>query len=233
MKTIGILGGMGPAATVDLYDRIVKATPAHRDQDHIPVLIVADPSVPDRSEAILDGGADPVPAMGAGLHKLAAMGADFAVIACNTAHAYLDQLRASVEIPILDMIGETARSIRRRYPTAGQAGLMATSGTLAVGLYQRALAAEGLQSVEPDRAEIALLMDAIYGLHGIKREGATSQARAQLQQVGQALIDRGAQVLILGCTELPLALHPGDLPVPLIASNQALAEAAVHLAQKR
>src|SRR5690554_5255424 len=123
MKTIGILGGMGPAATVDLFDRIVQATPAQRDQDHIPVLIVSNPIVPDRSEAILHGGADPVPAMLNGLRKLAGMGADFAIIACNTAHHYLDKLQAQVEIPILDMIGETVQAIRRNYPDVEHAGI--------------------------------------------------------------------------------------------------------------
>jgi aspartate racemase len=232
MKTIGILGGMGPAATVDLFERIVKATPVRCDQDHVPILIVSDPRVPDRSEAILHGGPDPVPALRAGLHKLARMGADFAVIACNTAHHYLDQLRAESELPILDMIGETAQVIRRAYPAVERVGILATSGTLAVGLYQRALADAGLQAVEPGEAEIAGMMAAIYGEQGIKTIGVTAYAKEQLRQVGQTLAEQGAQALILGCTEIPLALHDGDLPVPLIASNQVLAEAALRTAQE-
>jgi aspartate racemase len=227
--TIGILGGMGPAATVDLFDRIVKATPARRDQDHIPIVIVNNPAVPDRSEAILHGGDDPRPVMVEGLRRLAGMGADFAVIACNTAHYYLPDLRAQGGLPIVDMISETAQAIRRR-SSVERVGIMATSGTLAVGLYQQALLAEGLSPVEPTEDEIAQMMDAIYGEDGVKTAGVTESARRQFCEVGQKLIDRGAQVLILGCTEIPLVLKDGNLPVPLIASNQVLAEAAVRLA---
>lgn len=230
MKTIGILGGMGPAATVDLFDRIVKTTPARRDQDHIPIVIVSNPAVPDRSEAILHRGEDPRPAMIDGLRRLAGIGADFAVIACNTAHYYLPDLRAASEIPILDMIGETAQAIRHDHPQVQRVGILATSGTLAVKLYQRALLGKGLSPVEPIAEEIRQMMNAIYGEEGIKTAGVTKSAHRQLREVGQKLIDRGAQALILGCTEIPLALKDDDLPVPLIASNQILAEAAVRTA---
>lgn len=231
MKTIGILGGMGPAATVDLFDRIVRATPARRDQDHLPIMIVNNPAVPDRSEAILHGGDDPRPAMIDGLRRLAGMGANFAVIACNTAHYFLDELRAASPIPILDMIAETAQRISRDHAQVERVGVLATSGTLAVKLYQRALLAEGLSPVEPSEDEIAQLMDAIYGEDGVKTAGVTERARRGFCEVGQNLIDRGAQALILGCTEIPLALKDGDLSRPLIASNQVLAEAAVKVAR--
>ncbi|MFZ1756878.1 MAG: amino acid racemase [Caldilineaceae bacterium] len=228
--SIGILGGMGPAATVDLFDRIVRATPAQRDQDHIPILIVNDPSIPDRTAAILHGGKDPTSRLAAGIGKLAAMGADFIAIPCNTAHYYLPALSANAPIPLLDMIGETVDAVRREHPAVARVGVLATSGTLAVGLYQKALRAGGLTPVEPTPAEIERMMDAIYGPQGVKTAGVTDAARRGLQAVGQALIDRGAQVLILGCTEIPLALYGGDLPVPLVASSQCLAEAAVRVA---
>lgn len=228
--TMGILGGMGPAATVDLFDRIVQATPARRDQDHIPILIVNDPAIPDRTQAILHGGEDPTPRMRAGIHKLAAMGAAYIAIPCNTAHHYLPGLQSTAPIPLLDMIGETVSAIRRIHPALQRVGVLATSGTLAVGLYQKRLQEAGLTPVEPTPAEIEGLMDAIYGPRGVKSAGATDEARAGLRAVGQALVERGAQALILGCTEIPLALHDGDLPVPLIASSQCLAEAVVRVA---
>ena len=228
--TIGILGGMGPAATVDLFDRIVRATPAQRDQDHIPILIVNDPSIPDRTAAILHGGEDPTPRLAAGIEKLAAMGADFVAIPCNTAHFYLPALSTNAPIPLLDMIGETVAAVRREHPAMERVGVLATSGTLAVGLYQNALRAAGLTPVEPTPAEVERMMDAIYGPRGVKTAGVTAEARNGLRSVGQALIDRGAQALILGCTEIPLALHDGDLSVPLVASSQCLAEAAVRVA---
>ena len=228
--TLGILGGMGPAATVDLFDRIVRATPAQRDQDHIPILIVNDPSIPDRTAAILHGGEDPTPRLRAGIDKLAAMGADFVAIPCNTAHYYLSALSARAPILLLDMIGETVAAVRRDHPKVERVGVLATSGTLAVGLYQNALRKAELAPVEPTPAEIEQMMDAIYGPEGIKTAGVTAEARRGLQAVGNALIQRGAQALILGCTEIPLALRDGDLPVPLVASSQCLAEAAVRAA---
>lgn len=228
--TLGILGGMGPAATVDLFDRIVRATPAQRDQDHIPILIVNDPAIPDRSAAILHGGEDPTPRLLAGIVKLAAMGAAFIAIPCNTAHFYLPALSESAPIPLLNMIGETVAALRRDHPTVERVGMLATSGTLAVGLYQNALRAAKLTPVEPTAAEIEQMMDAIYGPRGVKTAGVTTEARSGLQGVGQALIERGAQALILGCTEIPLALHDDDLSVPLVGSSQCLAEAAVRAA---
>ena len=231
-RTIGILGGMGPAATVDLFDRIVRATPARTDQEHIPVLIFNDTSIPDRSQAILHGGADPLPRMAAGLDLLARMGAQLIAIPCNTAHHYWAQLQAGVEIPVLNMITETVQAIRRDHPSVVRVGIMATSGTMAVGLYQDALRAAGLTPVEPTADEVAQMMEAIYGERGVKAGFETGLAKDLLLGVGKALMDRGAQALILGCTEIPLAVHDGDLPVPLIASNQILAEAAVRESTK-
>ena len=231
-RTIGILGGMGPAATVDLFGRIVRATPARTDQEHIPILIFNDTAIPDRSQAILHGGADPLPPMQAGLDLLARMGAELIAIPCNTAHHYWAQLQAGVEIPVLNMITETVQAIRRDHPHVERVGIMATSGTLAVGLYQDALRAADLTPVEPTTDEVVQMMEAIYGGRGVKAGFETGMAQELLLDVGSALIARGAQVLILGCTEIPLAVHDGDLPVPLIASNQVLAEAAVRESTK-
>lgn len=231
-RTIGILGGMGPAATVDLFNRIVWATPARSDQEHIPILIFNDTAIPDRSQAILHGGADPLPRMMAGLDLLARMGAELIAIPCNTAHHYWAQLQAGVEIPVLNMITETVQAIRLDYPSVARVGILATSGTIAVGLYQDALHAAGLTPVEPTAHEVAQMMAAIYGERGVKAGYETGLAKDLLLGVGSALMARGAQALILGCTEIPLAVHDGDLPVPLIASNQILAEAAVRESQK-
>lgn len=231
-KPIGILGGMGPAATVDLFDRIVRATPARRDQDHLRVLIDNNPSIPDRSDAILHGGPDPLPALRAAAQRLVQMGAGLIVIPCNTAHYYWADLQNSVDVPVLNMIVETARAVQPKAAQAEQVGILATAGTLCVGLYQRALAAEGLKPMVPNAAEIDRLTEAIYGSQGIKAGFESGLPQELLCGVGQALIDRGAQALILGCTEIPLVMGDGDLPVPLLASNQVLAEAAVRAARQ-
>ncbi len=231
-RTIGILGGMGPAATVDLFNRIVRATPAKTDQEHIPILIFNDTAIPDRSQAILHGGADPVPPMQTGIDLLARMGADLIAIPCNTAHHYWAQLQAGVKLPVLNMITETVQAIRRDHPQVARVGIMATSGTIAVGVYQDPLGAAGLMPVEPTPDEVARMMEAIYGERGVKAGFETGLAQELLLGVGSALMARGAQALILGCTEIPLAVHDGDLPIPLVISNQALAEAAVRESTK-
>ncbi len=223
-KIVGILGGMGPAATVDLFQRIVEATPARRDQDHLHILIDNDPAVPDRTAAILEDGPSPLPVMQAGLARLVRMGAELLAIPCNTAHHYWPALQASVEVPLLNMIQETAAWIREGLPQVERVGILATSGTLAVGLYQRALEAEGLIPLPPTPEELETIMAAIYQ---VKAGRAGDEPKALLSRAGLALLERGAQALILGCTEIPLVLRDGDLPAPLVASNQVLAQAVV------
>jgi aspartate racemase len=137
-----------------------------------------------------------------------------------------------VEIPVLNMITETVQAIRRNHPAVERVGILATSGTIAVGLYQEALRAAGLTPVEPTIDEVAQIMEAIYGEQGVKAGFETGLSQKLLLGVGSTLMARGAQALILGCTEMPLAVHDGDLPVPLIASNQVLAEAAVRESMK-
>ncbi len=226
-RIVGILGGMGPAATVDLFERIVIATPARTDQEHLHILIESNPAVPDRTAAILDGGPDPLPLLRAGAQKLAAQGADLIAIPCNTAHHYLPQLLPAVSCQILDMIGETAIAIRKLHGTAVTVGILATAGTLTSELYQRALTESGLNYLVPDEPGVELLMESLYGSGGVKTVGPTAESRSMLQQVCQEIACRGADVFLLGCTELPLVLQDEDVTWPLVASNQVLAEAVV------
>ncbi len=226
-RTVGILGGMGPAATVDLFARIVRTTPAQTDQEHLRILIDNNTAIPDRTAAILHQGPDPRPALQAGIRGLVHQGAEVIAIPCNTAHHYLATLRQVGACTILDMITETVQAIRAQYSDVKRVGIMATRGTLAVRLYQDALEAMALQPVTPSAAEVDSLMEAIYGPEGIKAGAPGHRVRPRLQQVGASLRQRGAEVIILGCTELPLVLEAADLPVPLVASNQVLAEAVV------
>ncbi len=231
-RIVGILGGMGPAATADLFARIVRATPAQADQEHLHILVESNPAVPDRTAAILAGGPDPLPLLQAGIRKLAAQGAELIAIPCNAAHHYLPRLLSVVSCPVLDMIDETAQAIRKSHGAAVTVGVLATSGTLACGLYQKALTATGLQCLTPEKSDIELLMQIIYGPAGIKAIGPSPDSRSRLQRMCQDLAVRGAEVFLLGCTELPLVLQDGDVPWPLTASNQVLAEAVVREAWK-
>ncbi len=225
---VGILGGMGPLATVDLYRKIILATSAGCDQEHLHVVIEADPSVPDRSSFLRGHGPDPLPALTRGARRLADAGVDFVVIPCNTAHAFLPTLRALVPLPFLDMVAETAERVRVTYPEVRRVGILATEGTIATGLYHEALRARGLVPLQPDEAGHRLVGAAIAAVKG----GDTGPGvGALLVEASRALIAAGAEVLLAACTELPLVLTGALVPVPLLDPTQMLAEAAVREAR--
>lgn len=225
---VGILGGMGPLATADLYRKIIELTPADRDQDHIPVVIYADPRVPDRTEALLHGGGDPVPWLVRGARALDALGADFIVVPCNTAHAFLDAVQPRVEPPILSMIDAAADEIRSAWPDAEVVGLLATSGTISAELYQRALLERGIDVIVPDDdVQERCVMAAI---RAVKAGRPVAEATALLVEASEHLADRGADVLLAACTEIPVALQQGDVETPLLDATLALARAAVETA---
>ena len=223
-KSIGIIGGMGPAATVDLYAKIVAATAAASDQEHLRVLIDSNAGIPDRTAAILGQGEDPLPELITTARTLEQAGAELLTIPCNTAHYYYDSIQASVSVPVLHMIRETARHIVAQYPGVERIGLMATTGTLAIGLYDRVLEGVGLTVIRPEPDQQDLLMRSIY--EGVKA-GRLADAEMLAGGVASGLAERGAQVLVLGCTELPIALRHVSLPVPAVDPTQVLARAAV------
>ena len=192
-KTIGILGGMGPLATADLFQKIVSLTAASSDSEHIRVYIDSNASIPDRTAAILSGGEDPVPAMADALRHLELCGADCLVMPCNTAHYFLPRLAPLTKLPFLSMIEAAARACRERFPGKA-AAILATTGTLAAGLYQDALAAEGVPFLVPDEAERDALMELIY--QGVKAGAPTSRYRAAFLSVTEALAARGAPTAV-------------------------------------
>ena len=225
---IGILGGMGPAATADLYQKIIAATPATRDQDHLHVVIWADPTVPDRTAALLHGGEDPTPWLVRGARQLAAMGASLIAVPCNTAHAFFPRVRPSVPVPFVHMMEETASAIEVREPMADRVGLLATSGTIAARLYQEALARHHIEVVLPnDEIQERCVMGAI---HAVKAGRVGPDITAMVAEAASLLVDRGAMALITGCTELPLVFRDGDASVSVIDPTQVLAEAVVRRA---
>ena len=146
-KTIGIIGGMGPMATVDLMKKVILATDAREDQDHIPILVDNNTNIPDRTAAILGEGEDPLPELLKSADRLTAGGADFLIMGCNTAHYFLPRMMPHLKVPFVNMIEETASFCARE--GFKKVGLLASAGTCKSGIYQRALAEAGVEAVQP------------------------------------------------------------------------------------
>lgn len=223
-RIIGILGGMGPEATADLFYRIIRATPVEKDQDHVRTIIYSNSKVPDRTPAVLGEGENPVPEMLMAARKLEGAGADFLIVPCNTAHYFIEELRRGVGIPILHMIELTADEARKAYPAMSKAGLIATDGTVRSGLYEESFGKTGIEIVTPTPETQSRVMRAIYG--HIKTGDLETGRRLSLE-AAEALIGQGAEMIVCGCTEISLVLKDGDISVPVVDPLQVLAKTAV------
>lgn len=223
-KIIGILGGMGPEATADLYLRIIKATSAKRDQDHPRVIIYSNSKVPDRTAAILGTGSNPMPELIRAGKRLEEAGADFIIIPCNTAHYFIDLLQKELRVPILHLIKLSAMKSKEFYPNVKKVGILATDGTVKSGLYKSAYGEFGIEVLEPTPESQAEVMKAIYQYI---KAGNLIDGGLLLRSVANELIAAGAEMIICGCTEVSLVLKEGDLTVPILDPLQVLAEAAV------
>lgn len=223
-KTLGIIGGMGPAATVDLYARIVEATDAATDGEHLHVLIDSNTAVPDRTAAILHGGADPTPELIRSARRLESAGAELLMLACNTSYYFYDRFAPAVSVPFLHMPRETAREASRR--GYGRIALLATDGTRQAGVYQQAfaLAAPETELLLPSEEEQRLVMELIYD--NVKA-GRWALPAERLATMLRRLRERGAEAFVLGCTELPIAFRHYAFPVETLDPTTVLARAAV------
>ena len=233
-KTIGILGGMGPEATIDLFAKIVKGTKVRKDQDHLRVLIDNNPKIPDRTLAIQGKGPSPLPLLIKGGRALEKAGADFIVIPCVTAHHFYPGLQEKLSIPVLHIIEETMKHIRSRLKGIRRIGLVATTGTVHTGLFQKTFFGSRLEMIlPPAQVQKNRVMEAIYGKKGIKAIGPSPHSRRLVLTACQALIGQGAGAILAGCTEIPLVLKDGDLTVPVIDPISILARAAIERAGGR
>lgn len=228
-KIIGVLGGMGPGATADFLTKLVSASPADSDQEHPRVLVWSDSSIPDRTQALAGKGPDPVPLLIKGAELLEKSGAAFIVVPCNTAHAFLPRVLQSVAIPGLDMIKIVGGTLEKAYPEVCRVGLLATSGTIGAALYQRELAGQGIEVIAPTAdVQEKLVMP---GIRDVKRGRRDDAVREAIYMASESLVSDGAEVIIGGCTEVPLVLGPEDVRVPFLDSTQLLAQEAVERAR--
>jgi aspartate racemase len=229
---LGVIGGVGPAATVDFLDKVVRHTDAARDQDHIRVVMDHNPQIPDRTANLIGDGRDPSIALLAACLRLEAQHANLIAIPCNSAHAYVARIQPHLGIPIVNMLDEAAQYVRRTWPQLDTVGLLATDGTIETGIYRDAMAAAGLRIVVPDPAHQRRVMQAIYGVKaGANHDACVAHLRAAIAH----LAHQGVRVILLGCTELPLLLPGGQLDevasVTLIDPTDVLARRCVALAK--
>jgi aspartate racemase len=233
LKTIGVLGGMGPEAGALFFERIIQATDAERDQDHPPVIVLSFPQVPDRTEAILRGGPSPLPSLRRGLRVLSRAGADFAVMACVSVHYYYPRLAPRSPLPLLNLIDETLAEVRNLRPVPGAIGLIATTGTVRSRIVADAFGRAGIEVISPSSRDQKQVMAAVYGTTGVKAGFTHGPPRDVLLKIAHELVRRGARAVMAGCTEVPLVLRASDLPVPLIDPLSIGARAAVQRAGAR
>lgn len=215
---------MGPAATVDFMATVIAMTPAEKDQDHIHMIVDNDPKIPARQDAILKGGVDPGAAMAAMAQRLQGAGADFLVIPCNTAHAFISQVTAAVSIPLLSIVDVTVAACGE-FDTLG---LLATEGCLRSEIYQHALNKANKKLLLPSDQELQDFMELTFR---IKRGDKGADVAAGMLRLANALRARGAEAIIAGCTEIPLVMNESMLDLPLISSTDELAKQTIACAR--
>lgn len=238
-KIIGILGGMGPLATADLFRKIIDLTEAAKDQDHVRVIIDSNTDIPDRTAAILHNGADPVPALTESAVLLEKAGAGFLIMPCNTAHYFYQNVQAAVSIPVISIIEETAKKVKELgYNTVL---ILATDGTIQSKVYEKVFDAYGIRSVYPDPETQKGVMDIIYkGVKaGITDLSGTDETAVLLKKDTARLNSfikktseefGGKVVAALACTELPMAKEYYGFEGTFTDPTENLAKAAVRAA---
>jgi aspartate racemase len=226
-KILGVLGGMGPLASAHFMLRLTMLTPAERDQDHIPAILWSDPRIPDRIAGLKGTGPNPLPWLLHGLNGLRQAGCGAVVIPCNTVHAWISEMSAAAEMPILHIVDASAADLRRLSIGRGTIGVIGTVPTLAMRLYQDRFEAAGWDCIQPNADEMDRLVLPSIAMVKVNR---VADAHAPLLEAVNALAVRGAAAVVLGCTELPLAMQAGpssEARVPVIDSIDALARAAI------
>lgn len=230
MRVLGILGGMGPLATVDFMSKVIAHTPAKQDQDHVPMVISSIPQVPDRTLAFRGEGDSPFDAMLKSAKRLVAAGVDSIVITCNTAHLWFDQIQSAINLPMIHIVDAALEKAIEQVGINPVLGLLATDATLASGLYIN----REVRNSNGERVQVRWLLPTAVemnefvmpGILAVKA-GNISEGQKLLAHAGNCLKLRGASALVLGCTEIPIVLTGESLGLPLIDATEALAEKAV------
>ena len=223
-KVVGIIGGMGPGATALLFQKLIDYTDATVDSEHIHIIIDNNTSIPDRTTAILAGDETPAKYICESGKHLEQCGADLLIIPCNTSHYFYDVIQREMNIPVINMIRETAKvCVEKGY---SKVGILATTGTCKTHTYDRELQKWGIESIYPDDEGQKKVMEIIYNqVKAGKRIDASI-----IDQTLKKMTIKGAQAFILGCTELPFAIKNGDFGYHFLDSLEILAKKTVELA---
>lgn len=222
-KTIGIIGGMGPLATVDLFHKIVMLTEANSDNDHIHILIDNYTAIPDRTSYILGHGEDPKKFLIESALKLEVMGADVIIMACNTAHYFYDEIEKYIHVPFINMIEEVAKKIKKINPKIRKVGLLATEGTCITEIYDKVLNKYDIEVIKPDYTNQNIISNLIYSIKNGRKEYNLDDINSVLSFFRLQNID----TVILGCTELPLAFETLNIKGKYIDPTKILAQSAI------
>ena len=227
-KVVGILGGMGPEATVDLFSNIVAETSVESDNDHLRIIIDNNPKMPSRQDAILNEGEDPGPAMVETARNLERAGADFIIIGANTAHYFYDYVKNAVDIPVLHIIDEAVLETNRKVENVKKVGVLAASGAMKTKMWQNSFNRSDIEVVEvPDEIQ-EMVQNSIFSFRLV---GLNNENEEMLLKAAKFLIDNGAEAIILGCTETPLILGNKKLSVEVVNPNNIIATIAVKYAK--
>jgi aspartate racemase len=224
-EVCGIIGGLGPNATSYLFSEIIKFQNAKKDQDNIPFIVFNNPQIPDRTESLLFGKKDPLPELIYTARLLKKIGATFLAIPCNTAHVYIDDIQAIVGLPVIDMISIAASFIAKTYGDHITIGVLATDGAVKSGLYNNAFSVVAPEShiLYPDEEGQKQVMEAIYGKTGIKASFITEENYQILCNQGIKLKEKGADIIIAACTEIPVVFANHLLPFIVVDPMEVLA----------
>ena len=221
---MGVIGGLGPEATLDFYAKLLNKTNAKSDQEHFHVIINSNPKVPNRHASIAGTGPSAAPALVNSSKALKQAGADFLVMVCNTGHAYQKDIEEAVNLPFISMIEATANACLAINPKLQTVGILATDGALAANLYQNEFDKHGIKCLYPNSQEQEKLMELVFK---VKANDLSQAVKTQMKDLANSLIKQGAQIIVAACTEIPLILEQKDLTKPLVNSTDALVDASI------
>lgn len=220
-ETIGIIGGVGPAATVELFRKIVENTKSNKDSEHIRVLIDNNPLIPDRTKAIFEGTNEPVEMIVKTGKKLFDMGVSFLVMPCITAHYFYEEIQSQLPIPLINAIEEIGIFCKEN--GLSKVGILATTGTCATRIFDRIFSLLGIETIYPDESDQKVVMHIIYE----QIKAGQPVDKNELRFCIEKMKGQGVPAVVLGCTELPLVFKTGDFNMRFIDVLDVLAKAAI------